>query len=133
MATSMEEKLSKNNIIVIDDESITLKMTKESLERMGFNVAIFSQAKKALEYFLENKNSVDLILSDKSMPNMDGFELTRQVRAVDTSIPIFILTGYASNEDDEVIKGIGVTKLLFKPISMRELALEIKEVLTLER
>jgi CheY-like chemotaxis protein len=127
-----ESSKKGKNIIVIDDESITLKMTKESLERMGFNVAIFSNAQKALDYFLDNHDSIDLVLSDKSMPKMNGFELTRQIRRVSSELPVFILTGYASNEDDETIKSIGVTKLLFKPISMKELASEIEEVLNLQ-
>lgn len=126
----MSEASSKpKKIIVIDDESMTLKMTKESLERLGFVVAIFSKAQEALDYYLKNKGSVDLILSDKSMPRMTGLEFTRKVREHDPDIPILILTGYASNEDDVIIKNIGVTKVLFKPISMRELAEEMNQVI----
>lgn len=118
---------TNKNIIVIDDESITLKMTKESLERLGFNVAIFSRAQKALDYFIENQEAIDLILSDKSMPSMNGLELTQEIRLINEEVPILILTGFASNEDDIEIKRVGVTKLLFKPISMRELAIEINQ------
>lgn len=126
----MSEDSSKpKRIMVIDDESMTLKMTKESLERLGFVVAIFSKAQEALDYYLKNKGSVDLILSDKSMPRMTGLEFTRKVREHDPHIPILILTGYASNEDDVIIKNIGVTKVLFKPISMRELAEEMNQVI----
>jgi DNA-binding response OmpR family regulator len=118
-----------HNILVIDDESITLKMTKVGLERLGYKVAIYSRPNEALTYFKENHNELDLIMTDKSMPKMNGVELVKRMREVNQTIPIFVLTGFASNEDDISLRNAGITDILYKPLSMREIAAKIKEIL----
>lgn len=119
-------KESKSKLLIVDDEAVTLKMTKMALEKMGFEAEIFSHPIKALEYFQENKDSIDLVLTDKSMPHLNGIELTKKIREIDSDIPILILTGFASNEEDQIFEDIGVTKALFKPLSMRDLIDEIE-------
>lgn len=117
------------NLLIVDDEVVTLKLTKQGLERLGYNVAIFSRPEESLEYFKNNKDSVHLIISDKSMPRMRGIELLKEIRKIDKEIPFFILTGYTTTEDDEVLLKEGVTKILMKPLSLKELVAEIKTAL----
>ncbi|MCR9203985.1 MAG: response regulator, partial [Halobacteriovoraceae bacterium] len=73
--------------------------------------------------------SVHLIISDKSMPKMRGIELLKEVRTIDKDVPFFILTGYTTKEDDELLVQEGVTKILMKPLSLKEIVREIKEIL----
>lgn len=117
------------NLLIVDDEVVTLKLTKQGLERLGYNVAIFSRPEESLEYFKNNKDNVHLIISDKSMPRMRGIELLKEIRKIDKEIPFFILTGYTTTEDDEVLLKEGVTKILMKPLSLKELVAEIKTAL----
>jgi CheY-like chemotaxis protein len=115
---SQKENSKKPRLLVVDDEAVTLKMTQMALEKMGFTVTIFNHPMRALEFYRENHQEFDLILTDKSMPHMSGIELTKKIREIDSQIPILILTGFASNEEDKIFEEIGVTKALFKPLSM---------------
>lgn len=123
---SHTEKSSIAKLLIVDDEAVTLKMTQMALEKVGFDVEVFSNPLRALEFFQENHASIDLILTDKSMPQLNGIELTQKVRETNKDIPILILTGFASNEEDQIFEDIGVTKALFKPLSMRDLIEEIE-------
>ncbi len=123
---SQDQTSKKPRLLVVDDEAVTLKMTQMALEKMGFDVTIFSHPGKALDHYRGHHQEIDLILTDKSMPHMSGIELTKKVREIDSQVPILILTGFASNEEDKIFEEIGVTKALFKPLSMRQLIDEIE-------
>lgn len=117
------------NILVIDDETMTLKMTKQGLERSGFSVAIFSRPEKSLEYFREANQGLDLIITDKNMPTLTGLQLIEKFREIKSDIPIFVLTGFSDHEEDEKLMKAGATKILMKPLSIRDIVKEIKETL----
>jgi len=115
------------NILVIDDETTTLKMTKQGLERSGFNVAIFSKPTESVEYFAKNHNIIHLVITDKNMPKMSGLEIIEQYRKYNKDVPIFVLTGFSDPAEDEHMKKLGATKVLMKPLSIRDIIREIKD------
>ncbi len=116
------------NILVIDDETLTLKMTKQGLERSGFNVAIFSRPAESLDYFKNNHNIIDLVITDKNMPQMSGIQLLQEFRKVCLETPVFVLTGFSDPAEDKVMKDAGVTKILMKPLSIRDIIKEITDL-----
>ncbi|MEC7278371.1 MAG: response regulator [Bdellovibrionota bacterium] len=121
----------KKNILIVDDEAVTLKMTKQGLERFGYNVAIFSKPLEALDYFNDNFKNIDLVISDKSMPKMNGEELVKRMRSLHPTVPIIVLSGFVSNDDDNVLIQNGASKILLKPLSIRDIANEVNELLGL--
>lgn len=121
----------KKNIMIVDDEAVTLKMTKQGLERFDFNVAIFSKPLEALEYFKSNKDNIDLVISDKSMPKMNGEELVMNMRKLNPDIPILVLSGFVSKEDDASLIEIGASKVLLKPLSIKDIVQEVKDSLNI--
>ena len=121
-----QDEDSKINILVIDDETTTLKMTKQGLERSGFNVAIFSRPMESVEYFKDNHQVINLVITDKNMPQMSGLQLIEEFRKYNTEIPIFVLTGFSDPSEDQQMKKMGATKILMKPLSIRDIIKEIK-------
>jgi len=117
------------NILVIDDEAITLKMTKAGLERLGFKVAIFSKPDEAISYFSKHHSLIKLVITDKNMPLISGVEILKTFKEINPSIPVLILTGFIEIDEDEELKRMGSRKNLLKPISLKELAKEINEIL----
>lgn len=114
------------NILVIDDEALTLKMTKQGLERSGFNVAIFSRPLESLKYFQEQHEIIDLVITDKNMPEMSGLQIISEFRKSCSETPIFVLTGFSDPVEDKIMHDAGVTKILMKPLSIRDLIKEIE-------
>jgi len=120
----MSEGKNQHILIVEDEESIS-SFVKMYLEREGYNVTVAPTGARALEV-LEEK--VDLITLDLMLPDMDGLDICRSVRA-NSNIPIIMLT--ARDEDIDKIVGleVGADDYLTKPFNARELIARIKSIL----
>jgi len=125
-------RLASFNVLVVDDSSLIRNLVHSVLLKLGFeNVFELSNAKKALE-FMETK-SVDFIISDWRMPELNGIDLVRHVRQTGTTInphiPIIMLTGNGEAHHVTEARDAGVTEFLVKPFSVKELCTRIEEVI----
>lgn len=120
------------NIFIVDDEVMLTKSLKRILARCGYGVTTYSDSVLALEDFIKNPYRYDIVITDKTMPIMSGFELSREIRKVNANIPIIICTGYSEKEDLDKIEEIGITTLFQKPYKHRELADKLQEILRSE-
>ncbi len=113
-------------LLVIDDDAALNEMLTRSLGAQGFEILTASSGKEGIEKALQQQP--DLILLDVMMPEMDGWEVCRRLRAV-TDLPIIMLT--AKDSRAEVIRGfeLGVDDYVTKPFDLRELELRIRAVL----
>jgi DNA-binding response OmpR family regulator len=116
---------SNQHILIVEDEESISSFVKMYLEREGFDVTIAPTGARALEV-LENK--VDLVTLDLMLPDMDGLEICRKVRAT-SGVPIIMLT--ARDEDIDKIVGleVGADDYVTKPFNARELVARIKSIL----
>ncbi|MBN1483554.1 MAG: response regulator [Chloroflexia bacterium] len=110
---------NKEKILVVDDDPIILESLRRLLEKRGYGVEAASTAADALRV-LEAKRC-DLVLTDLSMPGMDGMALLRRIKEQSPHIPVVMLTAYASTET--VIQALreGVNDFLTKPAKVNEL------------
>ena len=113
-------------ILLVDDEPDITSSLKIGLERQGFQVDAFNDPKKALAEFKPNR--YDMIFLDIRMPQMNGFELYRGLRASDKIVPIAFLTAFDvyQNEFQKMFPDMKVDRLLRKPISIKELVEYVK-------
>ena len=111
----MSETNGKQTIVIVDDEDMVLKSLGSFLSlETEYNVEAFISAKKALEY-IEN-NSVDLVVSDYLMPEMDGITFLAKVKEIKPQVPRIILTGYADKENAiKAINDVGLFQYIEKP------------------
>lgn len=86
----MDKGVERKQIMVVDDESDLTLFYQMSLEYYGFVVDTFNEPKEALSNF--KPNYYDLIILDIKMPNMDGFELYREIKEKDPDIKVCFLT-----------------------------------------
>ena len=111
--------LSEKQVLLVDDNMINLMMAQEMLKDLGVQVTTAQDGKEALE--LTQSSLFDLILMDCQMPVMDGFEATREIRAlqqqgaIDT-VPIIALTANAMKGDREMCLEAGMDDYLSKPV-----------------
>ena len=120
-------------ILVVDDDLTLRKVLQNSLEQKGYQVISVGSGKDALAKF--NQDVPDIIVSDISMPEMDGFEFCRQLRSQPSGklIPFIFLS--AKNELNDRVQGhsIGADSYLSKPFEMKELLANIEALIERSR
>lgn len=105
----------KGNVLVVDDEQVVLRSCERVLGAEGYYVHTADSARKALE--LLKDNTYDLLLTDIRMPEMDGIELARQVRAKNPNLDIIMITGYPTQENIKESLSLRIVDYITKPIS----------------
>jgi YesN/AraC family two-component response regulator len=70
-----------------------------------------------------------MIITDMTMPDMTGDQLAREIKKTRPEIPIILCTGFSENMNDEKAKSMGIHKFVLKPVSMKEIATTIRDVL----
>ena len=112
-------------LLVEDDKDLNL-VTTSYLKTSGFDVASVYNGLDALNKLEEEK--YDLILSDIMMPLCDGFELARQVREKDESIPILFMSARDDKPTKQLGYKVGIDDYITKPFDLDELVLKIKAI-----
>lgn len=113
-------------ILAVDDEERMLRFIRLNLEHDGFQVIEAVKGHEALEKM--RTGMPDLILLDVMLPDIDGFEVLKMIREINT-VPVIMLT--AKGEEDDRVKGLelGADDYVTKPFSPRELVSRVKAVL----
>lgn len=133
------------NCLAVDDNPINLRLLRSFVEKLGHRHVLAKNGLEALEAYKVSTLEVsapktcrvDVILMDINMPEMDGLEATRQIRAYerDNSLPpvtIIALTGLASSEAQQEAHASGVNLFLIKPVRLADLEVVLKGVVTSE-
>jgi DNA-binding response OmpR family regulator len=117
-------------ILIVDDDFDTLHMVGKMLERHGFSIAAANNGEKAIQ--LAQSEHPDLIILDVMMPGMDGYDVTRELRSVETTafIPIILFTAKAQVDDKLEGFEAGADDYLTKPTHPAELIARVKSILT---
>lgn len=128
-------KLSKSTtkerevILLVDDEEMMIDVTKQILERLGFEVVAKASSIDALEAFQEEPDKFHLVITDQVMPNMTGTQLAGKLISIRPDIPIILCSGFPEKVCPEELKSIGIKEFIAKPISRKEIAKIIRKVL----
>ena len=120
----------KGSILVVDDEEILLRMAQRVLTRLGYDVTAFRSSTEALEAFCLDPNRFDIVLTDQTMPDLTGVELSQKLLEIRPDIPIILSSGYNNVVDQEQAKTLGIRKYIVKPLLVQDLATSIKRYLT---
>lgn len=118
---------TRHKILLAEDEEALGTIVKESLEIRGFEVIYCRNGQEAKQSYLSEKP--ELLVLDVMMPKLDGFTLVKEVRQLDSFIPIIFLTAKSRTEDVVEGFGYGANDYLKKPFSMEELIVRIKALL----
>ena len=121
----MEESAVRPTILVVDDAPENL-MIMEAILAKYFSLKLFSESKEALDYAFENPP--DLILLDIMMPNIDGFETCRRLKANPklVDIPVIFITSKNEDEYEEMGFSVGASDFIHKPINAPILVARVK-------
>ncbi|MFO0904385.1 MAG: response regulator [Pirellulales bacterium] len=120
-------------ILLAEDSVVNQKLAVAMLGKMGCHITVAPNGKEAVARFVPGR--FDLVLMDVQMPEMDGFEATRQIRAreaesADPAVPIIAMTAHALQEDRDRCLAAGMTSYLAKPIRSHELQRVLADALS---
>ena len=121
------------HIIVVDDEPSILRVISKTLEPLGIQVTACSSGEEVISLLADPSNRCDCLISDLTMPNMNGFELCKATRDLRHELPIILCTGYSVDLAESAIEAPGVRAILQKPFRAAELCRVVQEVLTQRR
>jgi two-component system, OmpR family, alkaline phosphatase synthesis response regulator PhoP len=113
-------------ILIIDDEVNIIELTKLYLEREGFQVEAAFKGQSGLTMFATN--NPDLIILDIMLPDIDGFEVCRQIRTK-SKVPILMLSARREDVDKIIGLELGADDYLAKPFNPHELVARVKAIL----
>lgn len=117
------------NIVIIDDEDVVRIITGELLEKLDYNVFSFARGSKALEFYKQNMNKIDLVLLDKHMPEMGGKEVYSKLKAMNPKVKVVLLTGFNIDNEIQQFFQNENSKIIQKPVSIEKLSKAISGLL----
>ncbi|MEN8759962.1 MAG: response regulator [Desulfobacterales bacterium] len=116
-------------ILLVDDEEVLAAMGKQMLEHLGYRVTVRTGSSDALNTFQSQPQDFDLVISDRTMPRMTGFELAKRIKTIRPDIPIILCTGYSDELEIERAAALGISRMVMKPLGMNELADAVRSAL----
>jgi signal transduction histidine kinase/ActR/RegA family two-component response regulator len=121
---------SQTSFLILDDSEDSIAMMEELLKLAGAHVVTATNGADALR--IASENEFDVILSDISMPEMDGFEFLERLRKIDgrQDVPVIAITGFGRSDDIERARAAGFYSHLTKPIDLMALTVVLEQLKT---
>jgi len=125
------EKLPRGmeHILVVDDDIMLLDVIKRGLNSLGYHVTIETGSLEAIRKFKAHPDEYDLVITNMSMPEMDGDEMSLVMRDLRSDIPMIMCTGFSAQMSEEVAQKKGFEAFLMKPVQLRDLARVVRRIL----
>ena len=116
----------KKSILIAEDNASNYKLLEAILSK-SYNLLHAWEGKEAVELFAQHKPQI--VLMDISMPGMDGYESTREIRKLSATVPIIGLTARAFPDDEQKGYNCGMTEYMTKPINIANLRMRLEQIL----
>ena len=114
-------------ILAVDDDEKIRDLLDTVLKRKGHHVLTADHGQKGIDVFRRERPHVTIL--DFEMPDMNGLEVLKQIRAVDPHAPVIMLTGASTEALEKQARDLGVTEFLAKGFSLHELGAVLNQVL----
>ena len=116
-------------VLFVDDEAKVADAGKGILESLGYKVDVSTSSPEAYEKFRQDSERYDLIITDLTMPHMTGDELARKIKKLRPNIPIILITGLTPQTTPEQLRSARIDRIITKPLTTRDIAMAIRQVL----
>lgn len=118
------------HVLVVDDEPSVLMLMKRTMEHAGFQVTPCASPVEALDFLRDGRNEFDCLVTDITMPVMDGLELSRAAQALKPELPIVLCSGFSVSLNQHEAQLPGLYAFLKKPFQTRELTNLVSRVIS---
>jgi two-component system, cell cycle sensor histidine kinase and response regulator CckA len=117
-----ELQCGSGKILLVDDEEQVVQVTGEILQSLGYTVVGKTSPGEAIALFSQEPEQFDMLVTDLTMAELTGLELSEKVKRLRPTIPIILITGYSDQVSKDAAVAAGIDEYCMKPISMRELS-----------
>lgn len=122
------QRAAGKTVLVVDDHDATRQTIARMLEAGGFTVRQASSATEALQRLATERDEIDLVLSDVTMPGMSGIDLSYQIRERYPTVPVAIVSGDVSELERSII-GRAAVPFIKKPFHAESLYSAVREAM----
>jgi CheY-like chemotaxis protein len=125
--------LKEITILYVEDENLIREQTADIFKSVFKHAYIAKDGNCAIYKFTKHQDDIDIVISDITMPIMDGIELAQEIYKLNPNIPIIFTTAYNSKEYQDKAKELGISKFITKPIKIKDLMLQISSIANLTK
>jgi PAS domain S-box-containing protein len=116
-----EESYPAGCALVIDDDENVREILADNIRMLGYEVFVAENGKEGIEVFKSQQRRLNIVLTDLVMPGMNGIEVIKEIRWMNPEIPVIVCTGIGSDEKGPELEKLGVSAVLEKPFSYKDL------------
>jgi two-component system cell cycle sensor histidine kinase/response regulator CckA len=124
-----QDLTGKGTVLLVEDEDAVRAFASRALASRGYKVLEADSGEMALRLFGENHDTIDLVLSDVVMPEMDGPTLLKELRKRGAKTKIVFISGYAEDAFEKNLEGQTDFAFLPKPFTLKQLAEAVKQAM----
>lgn len=106
-----------NRILVVDDDELVAEYLAALLESENYEVKVLNRSAEALQYFIDNPDDFDLVVTDQIMPELTGVEIAQEMLKLRPNTPVLLITGYSEKVTADNAKLFGLSGFFSKPIN----------------
>jgi len=108
-----------SHVLIIEDDPNTLSGLQDLLQQEGYRVNGVTRGQQAIQAILAK--SIDIVICDYSLPDMNGLQLCRQLRHLQPKLKLLLVTAHSNHEITAAARECRVTQIFFKPLDIEEL------------
>jgi YesN/AraC family two-component response regulator len=114
-------RLKDITVLYCEDEQSLREVTSGILKSFTKKQFIAEDGAQGLEFFKNNQDDIDLVITDVNMPNMSGLEMAKEIKEINSNIPIIVATAFSNSEYLLEAIDLGVDKYVLKPVNIKKL------------
>ncbi len=106
-----------HKILVVDDDELVSEYVAALLEAEGFDVTVMNDPLAARDYFRDNPDEFELVITDQVMPGLTGVEMAQDMMKIRPEVPVLLITGYSERITPDNAASFGLSGFFSKPIN----------------
>jgi len=116
-------------VLFIDDDEAVVEVSSKILAELGYRVVAKTRSREALTMLEFDPFCFDLVITDQTMPDLTGIDLAAEIFTLRRDMPVILYTGFSHTVDAELAKNKGIRAFVMKPLTKRDIARTIRQVL----
>ncbi|SLM27896.1 putative Histidine kinase [Desulfamplus magnetovallimortis] len=117
----------EGKVLFVDDEQMLVDLGKMMLEKLGYQAVALKSPQNALEIIKKNPKGFDIVITDLTMPDIQGTQLAEKIKSISPTLPVVLITGFSDITTAEKVNSEFIDAVLSKPLSINALALILQK------